>query len=378
MTLLLFIFLGAAVLLWLSVFGYLLVLAALALPRRVPRAPLIEAPDIAVVVPTLNEERLILTKLRDLRRSEYPRERMTVVVVDGGSTDRTAALVAEEIARGEPIRLLRMEGARGKTEQINHALRQVAHDIVVATDVDAVLDPACIGELVTQLQHDRETAVVGATVRPATRLLEERIHWWFLNQLWWLEGEVLSAALVSGVCYAVRREIALELPADAPCEDAHLALRAASRGHRVRLCRTAVATEVRVPQTARELVRFRRRRGTGYVRELLRVTPPPGAPAGWRLARALRIWHFLVTPAVGAIAAGAAVVLLCSPHWPWPLLTAGVFAAPLLAGLLLSSTLAGCARPWRLGVAAGSLLTLTWWSMVALGRATFPPEAEGG
>ena len=37
--------------------------------------------------------------------------------------------------------------------------------------------------------RDSHTGIVGANVRPYSALLEERIHWWFLNYLWWLEGK---------------------------------------------------------------------------------------------------------------------------------------------------------------------------------------------
>ena len=88
-------------------------------------------------------------------------------------------------------------------DEIGGAETQSAY--VIVTDADTRLEPNCVTELVATLLADPQTAIVGATVRPASALLEERIHWWFLNHLWWLEGEALSAAIVSGVCYAARR-----------------------------------------------------------------------------------------------------------------------------------------------------------------------------
>src|SRR3990172_868480 len=190
MTLLLIAFVGTATVLWLSVFGYLVALVALAAIRRRSVAQPSHYPDIAVVIPTLNEEALIMSKLRDLRRTDYP-GRVSVVVADGGSVDRTVALVSEEIARGESVRLLCLPRARTKTDQINHALTLLPQPIVVVTDADAVLEPSCIRELVSVLMDDPATVVVGASVRPASTLVEERIHWWFLNYLYFLYGEVL-------------------------------------------------------------------------------------------------------------------------------------------------------------------------------------------
>ena len=177
MTVLLILFLGTATLLWLSVFGYLLVLVSIASRRRPGERGEPALPEIAVVIPTLNEEDLIASKLADLRRTDYPRDRMEVVVVDGGSVDRTTKLVQQEIERGEKIKLLCLNGARGKAYQINHALGSLAQEVVVVTDVDTLLEPSCIRELVGALVNDPKTSVVGASIQPDSVLAEERLHW---------------------------------------------------------------------------------------------------------------------------------------------------------------------------------------------------------
>lgn len=364
---LLSLYFGAAGLLWFSVFGYILLLGVIVLSRRHVLQSKSSSPDIAVIIPTLNEEGLILQKLADLRRTDYPSDRMTVVVVDGGSVDQTTALVLQEIARGQDIQLLCLPQARGRHEQINHVLGPLTQDIVVITNVDSVLEPSCIRELVNTIEQDSDTAVVGATVWPDSYLLEERIYWWFLNYLWWLEGEVLSSAGVCAVCYAFRRDKLVPLAWGVHADDVHVALAASSRGSRVRLCRTAHATEVRVPQTASELVQVRCRRGADYLSELRRSSQYSNAPLGWHVVRLIRLWHFLVTPKLGIALAVCSVVLLGTSYYMWPLLTLVGFAAPVLAVLFTSRTLRsnGC-RWWRLGLAISRLLALTLFSMLKL------------
>ncbi len=60
---------------------------------------------VSVIVPALNEERSIAGLLGDLRELEVPHE---VIVVDGGSTDRTATVAARHGAR-----VLRARRGRG-------------------------------------------------------------------------------------------------------------------------------------------------------------------------------------------------------------------------------------------------------------------------
>ncbi|MFN2425391.1 MAG: glycosyltransferase [Candidatus Binatia bacterium] len=375
------IFLIAAAVLWASVFGYVAILVAAAArrwlrQRRLDRpAPSDELPPIAVVVPVRNEEQLLPAKLADLRRTAYPTDRLSVIVVDGGSSDATVALAEAERDRGAALSIVRVDNARCRATQLNAVLGALPQPILVITDVDAELDPDCIPALVQVLLADSRIDVVGARVEPATRLLEERIHWWLLNSLWWLEGEALGNGQVSGVCYALRSSAVAVLPPDCTADDIRFALLASARGREVRLCRGALATELRVPTTAREFVTFRRRRGTGYLRELRR-TRPTAAPLRWHLVQALRLYHFFVMPVLAAAVAGAAVLLLATPHWPWPLLAGMAFAVPAAVALFASKTL-GEGRRWQLGLAAGRLAGLTWFSMLALPRAATSRLVKG-
>jgi cellulose synthase/poly-beta-1,6-N-acetylglucosamine synthase-like glycosyltransferase len=364
---LLIIFVAGTVALWLSVFGYVLLLRLLARRRRQWAPTRAHLPEVAVLVPVLDEENLILPKLADLRRTDYPAEKLFIVVADGGSRDRTADLVQGEIDAGRPIHLLRLSRAGGKSAQVQRALGALSQDLVVVTDVDAVLDPSCVPELVTCLLRDPDTAVAGAAVRPASPLLEERVYWWLLNHLWWLEGEALSASLVAGPCYAVRRKLLSGLRLDGDADDVQVALAAGACGLGVRLCRAALATEVRVPRTAAEVLRFRRKRGSDYVQQL-RHSPPIGAPFGWRLVRWIRLWHFLVTPKIGLALALGGAALLASAHWPWALAALVAFAGPLLLAVARGAEVESDCTAWQAGLAALRLIGLTWFALLTLAR----------
>jgi len=377
MTIVLIVFLAVVGTLWLSIFGYLLLIAALATRRRTQPPELSSHPEIAVLVPTFNEERLIRAKLEDLRRTNYPRERMAIVVVDGGSTDGTETIVRGQVEDGEAIQLISVPDSRGQADQLGRALAQLTQSIVVITDADATLEPGCIHELVKVLAHDRQTAVVGAHVQPATNLLEERLYWRLLNRLWWLEGEALGSALVSGVCYAIRRDAVAPNCRGVRAFDIHVAMAAAAAGLRARLCPAARATEVRTPRALRDFVQVRRRRGLGYLTELWSLRARPGAGLRWRVAHGVRLWHFLLTPALAAIAAASGAILLATPYWRWP---AAVLAATI-ASLLLTG---GASRPvtsparWlRISLAAARLPGLIWLALVAINRSPAVRPAAG-
>jgi cellulose synthase/poly-beta-1,6-N-acetylglucosamine synthase-like glycosyltransferase len=289
---LLVLFICSFILLWSSTFGYIWILRLLVFLRPRPSKSSKVYPDIAVVIPTLNEENSIVQKIHDIELSDYPQDRLEVIVVDGGSTDRTVEFVRAKISSGKRIKLISLNESHGKVDQVNHILMNLGEEIVVFTDADSRLEPSCIRELVQTLMSDPETALVGATVKPKSKLIEERIHWIFLNYIWWLEGEILSSAGISGVCYAIKKKMIFSIAQNAIAEDIHLGLDISARGYRVRISRRAIAYELRVPQTPREFVQFRRRRGASYVNELIHSPVHPNPPFGWRLVRFARLWQF--------------------------------------------------------------------------------------
>ena len=120
---------------------------------------------------------------------------------------------------------------------------------------DVAMAPDCLRELVRVLACDPRTALVGASLAPRTPLLEERLHWWLLDRLWWLEGELLGTAHVAAPCYALRPEVVRgPLPPDVMADDVCLALAVGARGFRVRRCARARAEELRVPRSWSELL----------------------------------------------------------------------------------------------------------------------------
>lgn len=51
--------------------------------------------EVAIVIPTLNEERFISRCLNSIIKQTYEFEKMDVMIIDGGSKDNTKDIVAE-------------------------------------------------------------------------------------------------------------------------------------------------------------------------------------------------------------------------------------------------------------------------------------------
>ncbi|MEU8103877.1 bifunctional polysaccharide deacetylase/glycosyltransferase family 2 protein [Nonomuraea muscovyensis] len=128
--------------------------------RRKGRAPTWPAPPpVTVIVPAYNEEAGIQATVLSLVETTYQGD-LEILVVDDGSTDRTAELAAE---LGHPrVRVIRRPNG-GKPAALNTGLMQARHELVVMVDGDTVFEPATIGNLVRQLADPAVGAVSGNT-----------------------------------------------------------------------------------------------------------------------------------------------------------------------------------------------------------------------
>jgi cellulose synthase/poly-beta-1,6-N-acetylglucosamine synthase-like glycosyltransferase/peptidoglycan/xylan/chitin deacetylase (PgdA/CDA1 family)/spore germination protein YaaH len=128
--------------------------------RKVPVIPNFE-PRVAILVPAYNEETVIVRTIRSVMNSDYPN--LHVIVIDDGSTDRTAEIAAQayapEIAEGK-LQILRKPNA-GKAEALNYAVNRLTEEFYVGIDADTVIASDAVSKLICHFTDPRVGAVAG-------------------------------------------------------------------------------------------------------------------------------------------------------------------------------------------------------------------------
>jgi peptidoglycan-N-acetylglucosamine deacetylase len=115
-------------------------------------------PPVSVLIPAYNEEGVIVDTISAALASRYPK--LEILVVDDGSTDRTAVLVRREFGRDRRVRLLE-QANRGKPAALNHGLSEATGEIAVSIDADTIVDPLAIPRLVRHFADPKVGAVAG-------------------------------------------------------------------------------------------------------------------------------------------------------------------------------------------------------------------------
>jgi biofilm PGA synthesis N-glycosyltransferase PgaC len=135
-------------------------ISSLLMDRRPSHYPLKHYPGITILVAAYNEASTIAETLQSINRQHYPGA-FEVMVIDDGSTDTTANIVAA--MRLPWLTLMRQPRNAGKSAALNRGLAAARHHLIVTLDADSVLYGDALKSLVERFAADPLTtrAVAG-------------------------------------------------------------------------------------------------------------------------------------------------------------------------------------------------------------------------
>ncbi len=114
-------------------------------------------PHVSMIIPVYNEENNIRGCLRSISNSNYPREKIEIILVDDGSEDRTV-----EIAKTfKGVRIIKQEH-KGKVDALNLGVSKASNNILVTVDCDVEVHRDFIRNIVKPFSDPKVGAVSGA------------------------------------------------------------------------------------------------------------------------------------------------------------------------------------------------------------------------
>ncbi|MGA2386741.1 MAG: glycosyltransferase [Candidatus Bathyarchaeia archaeon] len=166
-------------------------------------------PGVSVIVPAKNEEKGIADTVNALLQSDYPEDKLEIIVVNDGSTDKTADAV--RAINSPRIKLLDFEKNRGKRAAFASGFYESKNEIVICVDSDTLLDTQAI-KLVVQPFEDKEVVSVcghGKASNINKNLLTKLQHFWYQDMFRLLKGmesQLGAVSCCSGILAGYRRE----------------------------------------------------------------------------------------------------------------------------------------------------------------------------
>jgi len=313
-------------------YGLIITLLAHRRPRPVHKKEI--TPSVTMLIAAYNEEGCIAAKIENTLTLDYPRDKLDILIVTDGSTDRTNEIVRSYAHRG--VRLLYQPERRGKVGAILRALPHVQGEIIAFSDANSLFYPDTLRKLVRNFA-DPEVGGVGGVKRilkkgDAIAAQGENLYWRYEAYLKACDSLVSSVMGVPGEVWAARREAYIPPDPDTLLDDFVASLRMVEAGWRVVFEPEAIAYEEASPSLKAEW-RRRSRNAAGGWQAFFQLRGLLHHPNKWVTFQYLshRMLRWMVTPELFPLLLAANAGLLRMP--PYRLFFLGQLAFYALAGL---------------------------------------------
>jgi poly-beta-1,6-N-acetyl-D-glucosamine synthase len=204
-------------------------------PAPVHRQPY--TPTVSIVLATHNGAAFLKDKLDSIFNLDYPVDRLQLVIVDDGSTDATRETID---AYGRGLNVFHAEKG-GKAVALNRGISAATGEILVLTDVRQRLAPDSLRLL---MENFADPTVGGVSaelqIQSGNSTLPGSAAEGHIGSYWryerWIRlnlSAVDSIFGASGSYYAIRRDLAVTIPANTLLDDVYLPLHAFFKGFRL-------------------------------------------------------------------------------------------------------------------------------------------------
>jgi len=121
---------------------------------------------VSVIVTCYNSEAWIARVLASLQSQTYPMDRLEIIVVDDGSSDRTTQIVQNSAKTDSRIRLIVQEN-RGTAEAVTTGLQTAKGDVICLLSHDCYAAPDWIARVVKTFEEYPRVGIVQGPILPA-------------------------------------------------------------------------------------------------------------------------------------------------------------------------------------------------------------------
>ena len=271
------------ILFWISLFiifytflGYGVLLYFIVKIKRLFKNPFIfnayaPLPTVTLLIAAFNEEDLIKDKVKNCLALDYPKEKIQIIFITDGSSDKTPEL----IAAFQGIELLHENLRAGKMAAIKRAIPYIKGEVTVFTDANTFLNTLAIKELIKHYQNPKVGAVAGekrimVDQQADASAAGEGFYWKYESALKKWDYELYSNVGAAGELFSIRTNLYQPVESDTIIDDHMIAMRIAEKGYLIAYEPAAYAMETASADSKEELKR-KVRIAAGGIQSILRL-----------------------------------------------------------------------------------------------------------
>jgi cellulose synthase/poly-beta-1,6-N-acetylglucosamine synthase-like glycosyltransferase len=192
-----------------------------------------DLPEVTFLIAAYNEEHYIEDKIKNTLSLDYPADKLSVLVVTDGSSDRTPELVKKFHA----VKLFHEAPRKGKIHAVNRVMKFVKTPIVIFSDANTFVNGEALRNIVRHYQDGSVGGVAGEK-----RIFKkeednasgagEGVYWKYESFLKRKDAEVYSIVGAAGELFSIRTKLYEEPEENIIIEDFYMSLKITAKGYR--------------------------------------------------------------------------------------------------------------------------------------------------
>lgn len=194
-------------------------------------------PSLSILMAAYNEEAVIKQKIESVLNSNYPDEKLELIIGSDGSTDRTDEIIQSFSSAKVEVRLIPFSGRNGKPNIINALLKEAKHDILISTDANVIFDKNTIKDLVKHFEDETiglvdsnmchfDIKVDGIAQQESNYVQREVLIKHQEGAIW---GAMIGPA---GGCFAIRKNLMPIVPKNYTVDDFYICMKVLEKGYK--------------------------------------------------------------------------------------------------------------------------------------------------
>lgn len=213
------------------------ILYILTINKKLKFSELTEKKEVTIIMSLYNEESVIAEKLDSILNSDYPLDKIKIIIGSDNSNDNTNEIVEAYAKKHQNIDFTAFTERQGKSNVINSMIDKSTSEILILSDANVFFDKNTISELVKPFS-DPKVGLVDTHMKN-TGLKKEGIS---IQEKSYISREVyikhregiLWGTMMGpfGGCFAMRRELYSPVPKTFLVDDFYLCMKVLEKGYK--------------------------------------------------------------------------------------------------------------------------------------------------
>ncbi|MBW6479918.1 MAG: glycosyltransferase [Bacteroidales bacterium] len=194
-------------------------------------------PKVSLLIAAFNEEEVIEQKIKSIFTTNYPFEKLEVLIGSDNSTDKTNEILSRLTTGFPNLKFFPFNQRRGKGNVVNDLFEKSTGDIVVLTDANVMLEEDTIFEMVKYFKDAEiglvDTRMVNTNMHPSGISHQEKTYISREVQIKQHES-ILWGTMMGpfGGCFAIRRELYSPVPKNFLVDDFYINMKVLEQGYK--------------------------------------------------------------------------------------------------------------------------------------------------